>query len=56
MRLAFYKTPLGKKLIVEEPKVLRRLHESADAWSSKFAEEVVTKFRAEMKARGINLM
>lgn len=54
--LAFYKTPLGQKLIVEEPKVLDNSLKAADAWSNKFAEEVVTKFRAEMKARGINLM
>jgi hypothetical protein len=29
---------------------------AADDWSRKFADEVVTKFRAEMKARGKNLM
>ena len=54
--LAFYKTPLGQKLIVEEPKVLDDSLKAADAWSAKFAEEVVTKFRSEMKARGLNLM
>jgi len=54
--LAFYKTPLGQKLISEEPKVLDDSLKAADAWSAKFAEEVVTKFRAEMKARGQNLL
>jgi hypothetical protein len=54
--LAFYKTPLGQKLITEEPKVLDDSLKAADAWSAKFAEEVVTKFRAEMKARGQNLL
>ena len=54
--LAFYKTPLGKKLIDEEPKVIDDSMKAADAWSHKFAEEVVAKFRAEMKARGHNLI
>lgn len=54
--LAFYKTPLGQKLISEEPKVLDESMKAADDWSRKFAEEVVAKFRAEMKARGKNLM
>jgi hypothetical protein len=54
--LAFYRTPLGKKLIDEEPKVLDQSMKAADDWSRKFADEVVTKFRAEMKARGKNLM
>jgi hypothetical protein len=50
--LAFYKTPLGKKLISEEPKVLESSMKMADDWSKKFAEEVVTKLRAEMRKRG----
>jgi len=54
--LAFYKTPLGQKLISEEPKVLDESMKAADDWSRKFADEVVVKFRAEMKARGHNLI
>jgi hypothetical protein len=54
--LAFYKTPLGRKLISEEPKVLDESMKAADDWSRKFAEEVVVKFRTEMKARGHNLI
>ena len=50
--LAFYKTPLGKKLIAEEPKALEASMKAADDWSKKFAEEVVTKLRAEMRKRG----
>jgi len=50
--LAFYKTPLGKKLIAEEPKALEASMKAADDWSKKFAEEVVTKMRAEMRKRG----
>jgi len=50
--LAFYKTPLGKKLITEEPKALEESMKAADDWSRKFAEEVVEKIRAEMRKRG----
>jgi hypothetical protein len=54
--LAFYKSPLGKKLIVEEPKALEESMKAADDWSKKFAAEVDAKFRAEMKARGHNMI
>ena len=50
--LAFYKTPLGRKLISEEPKVLEETLKAADAWSQKLAEEVSNKFRTEMQKRG----
>jgi len=54
--LAFYRSPLGRKLIAEEPKVLDDAMQSADEWSKKLAAEVVTKMRAEMKKRGHNLI
>jgi hypothetical protein len=54
--LAFYKTPLGKKLISEEPKALEESMKAADDWSRKFATEVDAKFRAEMQKRGKNLI
>ena len=54
--LAFYKTPLGKKLIAEEPKALEESMKAADDWSRKFAVEVDAKFRAEMQKRGKNLI
>jgi hypothetical protein len=54
--LAFYKSPLGKKLIAEEPKALEESMKAADDWSQKFAEEVQAKFRSEMKARGHNMI
>jgi hypothetical protein len=54
--LAFYKTPLGKKLIAEEPKALEESMKAADDWSRQFATEVDAKFRAEMQKRGKGLM
>ena len=54
--LAFFKTPLGKKLISEEPKALEASMKAADDWSRRFAVEVDAKFRAEMQKRGHNLI
>ena len=50
--LAFYKSPLGKKIIAEEPKVLEQSFDAVNAWSEKFGQEVVMKMRTEMKKRG----
>ena len=50
--LAFYKTPLGKKLLEQEPKSIQESIGYMNQWAGKFAEEVNGKFRAEMKARG----
>ena len=54
--LAFYRTPLGQKLISEEPKAMEESMKVADDWSRKFAVEVDAKFRAEMQKRGKNLI
>jgi hypothetical protein len=50
--LAFYQTPLGKKVINEEPKALDQSMTFAQDWAIKFSDEVVAKIRAEMKKRG----
>ena len=50
--LAFYKTPLGKKLITEEPAILDQSMKNAQNWANKLSEEIVVKMRAEMKKRG----
>lgn len=54
--LAFYRTPLGKKLIAEEPKAMEAAMQRAEEWSSTFAEEVIAKIRAEMTKRGFTLI
>ena len=50
--LAFYKSPLGGKLLVEEPKILDEGMKNAQAWANKLSEEIIGKIRAEMKKRG----
>jgi hypothetical protein len=50
--LAFYRTPIGKKLITEEPAAVDDATKRVDVWASKFAEEVLVRMRAEMKKKG----
>ena len=52
--IAFYKTPLGKKIIENEPKAGEESTKRAQVWIDKYAEEVISKMRAEMKKRGHN--
>ncbi len=53
--LAFYKSPLGKKLLTEEPAFVERTMTFAQEWAIKLNEEVLQRFRAEMKKRGHSL-
>ncbi len=53
--VAFYKTPLGKKMITEEPIAGDQSLKRAQDWANEFSEEVMSRFRAEMKKKGHNL-
>ena len=53
--LAFYKTPLGRKVIQEEPNALDLSMQRAQSWADQFSETVLSRFRAEMKKRGYDL-
>ena len=50
--LAFYKSPLGRKLLTEEANVLDQSMKNAQTWADKLSEEVIAKIRTEMKKRG----
>ena len=50
--LAFYKSPLGRKLLTEEPQILDQSMRNTQIWANRLSEEVIGKFRAEMKKRG----
>jgi uncharacterized protein len=50
--LAFYKSPLGRKLLLEEPTIADQNMKSMAAWADKLSEEVIGKMRAEMRKRG----
>jgi len=53
--IAFYKSPVGKKFAADEPVVIDQGLARAEAWSRKVSDEVMTRFRAEMKKKGHDL-
>ena len=52
--IAFYKTPLGKRIIEQEPKAGEESTKRAQVWIDKYAENVIAKMRGEMRKRGHN--
>lgn len=53
--LAFYKTPLGRKVINEEPNALDLSMKRAQVWADDLYEKVLSRFRVEMKKKGYDL-
>ena len=53
--IAFYKSPLGKKMQEREPVVLDQTFNFVQQWAPRVGEEVMNRFRAEMKKKGHNL-
>jgi len=50
--LAFYQSPLGQKMIVEEPKAVDESLAQAGQWGDNLAQEALGEMRAQMKKRG----
>jgi len=50
--LAFYKSPLGQKLLSREPVVVDESMRSARIWADKLSEQVIAAMRTEMRKRG----
>ena len=50
--LAFYQSPVGKKALIEEPKVLDELMAYAGSWGDNLSQEVIGDMRDQMKKRG----
>lgn len=53
--LIFFKSPLGKKLLLEEPRFVEGSLTRAQDWANRLSEDVMGKFRVEMKKKGHNL-
>ena len=53
--VTFYKSPLGKKMLEREPVVLDQTFNFMQQWAPRVGEEVMNRFRAEMKKKGHNL-
>jgi hypothetical protein len=53
--LAFYKSAVGQKIILQEPQILDQSVAFAESWADKFSQEVAARIRAEMKKKGHEL-
>jgi uncharacterized protein len=53
--LAFYRTPLGKKVVAEEYGVVNQSMTFAQSWANKLSDQILSEMRAEMKKRGHDL-
>lgn len=49
---AFYKSPLGQKLLTTEPKSIQASMGYMSQWAQTFGESVVAEFRTQMQKRG----
>jgi hypothetical protein len=50
--VTFYKSPLGQKLLVSEPRAIQFSMSYMNGWAQNFAEVVNGEFRSEMRKRG----
>ena len=50
--VAFYKTPLGKKVLEQEPKTIAASLQWMRSWGQRFGDEIDGKFHVEMQNRG----
>jgi uncharacterized protein len=53
--IAFYRTALGKKILVEEPAAIEDGLKRAQDWANDFSEQVIARMRNEMKKLGYDL-
>jgi hypothetical protein len=50
--VTFYKSPLGQKLLLSEPRAIQFSMAYLNGWAQNFAETANGQFRAEMRKRG----
>jgi hypothetical protein len=50
--LTFYQSPVGQKMIVEEPKAIEDSMSGAATWADNLSVDIMNRMRAEMKKRG----
>lgn len=53
--VAFYKSPLGRKMAMEEPAIIDESMRRAQTWGDALSGEVMSRFREEMKKKGHDL-
>ena len=50
--LTFYQSPVGKKLLERQPRIVDGSMQFAQDWANKLSDEVTAKMRNELKKRG----
>ncbi len=50
--LVFYNSPVGKKLLTEQPKIINASLKFAQDWANKLSDEVTAKMRTELIKKG----
>ncbi len=53
--IAFYKSPVGRKMLTEEPKAIEQSLKAAQDWAASFSDVVMERIRVEMKKKGYDL-
>jgi hypothetical protein len=53
--VTFFKSPVGQKMLQQEPQVLDATFNFVQQWGPRVAEEVMSRFRSDMKKKGHNL-
>jgi hypothetical protein len=53
--VTFYKSPLGKKMLTEEPSAFDTSMQQAQNFATDLSQQVLQKFRVEMKKKGFDL-
>lgn len=53
--LAFYKSPVGQKLVADRPAIVQQAVQSIQQWSTRVNSAAMERIRAEMKKRGYDL-
>lgn len=53
--LAFYKSPVGQKLVTDRPAIVQQAVQNMQIWGAKLNTEVMDRIRAEMKKKGFDL-
>ena len=51
--IAFYKSPVGQKLVAEQPKMMQEMAGVAQAWGQRIAVESMKAYGDEFKKRGL---
>jgi len=52
--IAFYQSPLGRKLVHEQPAMSRELSRFGAAWARKAAQQAIHEYANEFKKRGLD--